>query len=330
VPIDQTASDDERGTGYDYQSDTILNGFTVPSYDQPLHIAEPFSYQVAGHDPFLKARRGLLCKPAIPRELWFYLLVNQNYSHYLPLLSGFLGCVEFSREDLQRFAESVKGVGQEEKYITPWAEKIHQGHLKRMNKVRTLRARYLVLRDLTAPCERPCIMDLKMGRRAHGDDASEAKKASQNRKAKQTTSWSTGVRICGCQGYSLDYNEFWQMHKYEGRKLTAENLPLAFERYFHNGQSLRRDAVESVLQQAREIERVVERGEFRFYSTSLLLVYDGRLETSHTYLKMIDFAHTFERQPEDIIDDGYLFGLQTLIGILEQLLELPVTEENQG
>lgn len=207
VPIDQMASDDERGTGYDYQSDTILDGFTVPTYDQPLHIAEPFSYQVAGHDPFLKARRGLLCKPAIPRELWFYLLVAQSYPHYIPLLSGFMGCVEFSREDLRRFASSVNESapeGEGDKYITPWAEKIHQGHLKRMGKpAATLRARYLVLRDLTAPCERPCVMDLKMGRRAHGDDASQAKKESQERKAKQTTSWTTGIRICGCQVCTL-------------------------------------------------------------------------------------------------------------------------------
>lgn len=160
----------------------------------------------------------------------------------------------------------------------PWSLKCHQQHLQRMKENAKHRNQYkfILLENLTWRYRVPCVLDLKMGTRQHGDDASEEKKAHQIRKCQQSTSASIGVRLCGMQVYQSDSGQLMFMNKYQGRKMTLAGFKEALYQFFHNGRRLRRELLSPVLRRLREMQAALEACEsYRFYSSSLLIIYDG-------------------------------------------------------
>nr|XP_019952295.1 PREDICTED: inositol hexakisphosphate kinase 1 [Paralichthys olivaceus]XP_019952296.1 PREDICTED: inositol hexakisphosphate kinase 1 [Paralichthys olivaceus]XP_019952297.1 PREDICTED: inositol hexakisphosphate kinase 1 [Paralichthys olivaceus] len=161
----------------------------------------------------------------------------------------------------------------------PWGLRCHKQQLSRMrseSKDRKL-FKFLLLENVVHHFSYPCILDLKMGTRQHGDDASEEKAARQMKKCEQSTSATLGVRVCGMQVYQLNTGHYLCRNKYYGRGLSIEGFRQALYQYLHNGKGLRQDLFEPILNKLRSLMAVLERqASYRFYSSSLLIIYEGK------------------------------------------------------
>jgi inositol-hexakisphosphate kinase len=320
------------------------------SSEEEFAQGTPYPHQVGGHGALSSYKRGRVLKPAAKKEIDFYTFV---YGDSLPaelewLRSAtpkFYGQREFretkrrvvgsqttslilskctgtttSRVDRKSMERNVwkDQAGELVMDTNPWARACLLRELEKKEGIKS----FLILEDLTCHLRKPCVLDCKMGTRHYDDDATEEKKMAHIEKAKKTTSSSTGIRFTGMQVYKKPSNTFLFHDKYYGRRLKPDELKHELFEFLHNGLRLRVDVMEQYLSKLRWLYQHMEKQNyFNFYSSSLLFVYEGddMAPSPMADVRMIDFAHTQRCKGEK--DDGYLFGLSNLIGLISSLLE---------
>lgn len=206
----------------------------------------------------------------------------------------------------------------------------HGEHVKHIMRKHTRFERFILLEDLTADMQKPCALDLKMGTRQYGLEATDAKEASQRKKCASTTSRQLGVRVCGLQVWDKSKQRYFMRDKYFGRKLrSGEPFAKTLAKFLYDGLTAY-SIICKIPHIIEQLEALIEIfGKlvgYRMYGLSVLLMYDGAADSDKTEVRtnIIDFAqsvlgderaiHSYRKPPQHPHkpDMGYLRGLNLI------------------
>lgn len=156
-----------------------------------------------------------------------------------------------------------------------------------------------------------------------------------------STLYSYPFILCLQQIYNNTEKQYTYRDKYYGRSLDREGFIQTLKEFVYDGSSYRTDIIPKILYNLHRLRGLIGRQNgYRFYSSSLLLLYDGDQTSdvssatatstaSNTCVRMIDFAHTtcpLEGYQTDPIqysgpDEGYVLGLNSVIGAFQSHLD---------
>ena len=150
----------------------------------------------------------------------------------------------------------------------------------------------IVLENIAHGFKKPNILDVKLGTRLWANDAPAAKRIKLDKVAGETTSGSLGFRIAGMRTYHENLHNghngvvpgaYKLFDKEYGRSFTAENVDEGFGDYFLLDKEERargpiRKVIKRFIDDLKSMQEVIESGESRMYSASLLFVYEGDLQ----------------------------------------------------
>jgi hypothetical protein len=254
-----------------------------------------------------------------------------HHHHFVPLESQAAGHANSIFRDLDHAGRVVKPVGERERLFYEQAQNMPEWQ-------RFLPAYFGVvandddaaastgligLQDLTHTYRQPCVLDLKVGLCTAAEDASAEKRANMLAKDARTTTHTLGLRICGMRVFDAAAQTLVAADKPWGKSLTADTFQHGLARFFVH-------APNGATVIARFIERIDDllahmssQTTFRFYSSSLLFVYEGDpavADAKDVTLAMIDMAHVFPYRADDGIgDNGYTDALRRLRTFLSNL-----------
>lgn len=328
----------------------------------------PYQHQVGGHQGLLAYDKNTICKPLNEQEMKAYNSFPSELKEFIPQFCGMVKVYfEKCNEDILCFAlpsdcsnckddrrrslsyvrcDGVKEMPFENDTIKSENKDGRKGKdspnissfpdcYKKVHKLE----KFIKLECISKHYKFPCIIDLKMGTRGYGDFASKDKRLRKEKRINDSTSRTLGVRLCGMQVYSVLSKEYTFVDKYAGRSFTEEEFKTCLKNFLYNGAGYRTELIKQLLQRLDTLRSHLRKLEgFRFFSSSLLVMYDGQpndsLETSGSpsnssdlypdvEVRMIDFANARLKEedsnPHVGPDLGYILGITSLIDIFSEI-----------
>jgi len=184
---------------------------------------------------------------------------------------------------------------------------------------------YLVLENLTQGLAFPCVMDIKIGAKTYGPDASESKRVQEDAKY-QGTKVPFGFSVLGIISHS-DAGVV-RKRKAFGRSLSKDNLHEVLDSFIRLKSEMSLLVAKTFLEKMEEFNLFFSKQtRYHIYASSLLFVYDFEAAAKgdpenlvkSVRLKLIDFAHVFHA--EGSLDNNFIFGLKNLSDLFESFIE---------
>lgn len=167
----------------------------------PKHLLSRSRRKLFRHVDRAKSTHSDRCKPTLRRVRSESLLRNQDRGGVSSENKGGNNDSQLLPPSINRRRSRSRSLGPSATAHPPYQPSFPKNsviHEQEADPV-TRQNHFILMEDLTGRHKHPCVIDLKMGTRQYGMDATPAKKKSQRKKCDRTTSKSLGVRVCGMQ-----------------------------------------------------------------------------------------------------------------------------------
>ncbi|XP_060070748.1 inositol hexakisphosphate kinase 1-like [Ylistrum balloti] len=301
---------------------------TVCKADTQTVKAKPFVHQVGGRTSMLVITPETICKLYTKREVQFYENIPEILKAFTPQYKGLVTVKCSKEEDKLTFYAEVPG------YIL-W-NKDHQNNIDDCDALKlgldnwsrtcekgyrdfwadSTDHNYIMLENLVGSLRMPCILDLKLGTKQTGDDTSEKDRKLREFRSAHSTSGSLGIRLTGMHMYQSESNTYLSHNKFYGWTLDDSGLRQVLRQFFNRSHMLNVHLVARMISKLRRLRLVLStQDKFYFFGSSLLLFYDGYIDTalhldhSKSAHRCSDrmskqSEHLYEHAPRDQKDGG--------------------------